>query len=148
MTSVAGDATDLGECANKQFDLVFSNSVIEHVGDFKAQKRMAVEMVRTGKHYYLQTPNKWFFMEPHFMFPYFQLLPLRLRAILVRYFGVGAKYARAMGFGSASDWETAVKIVRSVRLLTFKELKQLFPKAAIYREKFLFMTKSFYLFSD
>lgn len=46
--------------------MVFSNSVIEHAGNYEKQKRMAAEMQRAGVHYYLQTPNKWFFMEPHF----------------------------------------------------------------------------------
>lgn len=151
--SVTGDATDLSEYADKQFDLVFSNSVIEHVGggNFKMQKHMAFEMQRTGIHYYLQTPNKWFFMEPHFMLPFFQLFPLNVKAFLVRYFKAGKKHAKGMGFNStdgwADNWEQAVKIASSVRLLTLKELKQLFPDAIIRKEKILFMTKSFYLFS-
>ena len=149
--SVSGDATNLSEYVDKQFDLVFSNSVIEHVGDFEKQKHMASEMQRTGAHYYLQTPNKWFFMEPHFMLPYFQLLPLNLRAFLIRFFKVGKKHAKGMGFDPDGDWgenwEQAVKIASCVRLLTRKELKQLFPDAIVRKEKFLFMTKSFYLFS-
>ncbi len=149
--SVAGDAANLSEYADKQFDLVFSNSVIEHIGGLEKQKHMASEMQRTGVHYYLQTPNKWFFMEPHFMLPFFQLLPLNLKAFLVRYFKAGRKHAKGMGFGSTDgwgdSWEQAVKIAGSVRLLTLKELKELFPDAIIRKEKILFMTKSFYLFS-
>lgn len=47
--SVAGDATDLKEYRDKQFNLAFSNSVIEHVGGIKEQRKMAKEMMRAGK---------------------------------------------------------------------------------------------------
>lgn len=60
MRSVIGDATNLREYEDHSVDLVFSNSVIEHVGDFANQKKMADEMMRVGKHIYLQTPNKFF----------------------------------------------------------------------------------------
>lgn len=80
ISSVSGDATDLREYEDKSFNLVFSNSVIEHVGDFTAQRKMAKEMMRVGKHCYLQTPNRYFPLEPHFLFPCFQFLPIRLRA--------------------------------------------------------------------
>ena len=45
-----------------------------------------------------------------------------------------------------SKKEEAVQIVNNVRLLTRKELEKLFPDAEIKREKFLFFTKSFYLY--
>ena len=139
--SVAGDATNLSEYEDKQFDLVFSNSVIEHVGDFEDQKRMALEMIRTGKHYYLQVPNKWFILDPHWRVPFVHLLPRKVRAFLVKRLKVG-------GMPRATTKAESLEIADSVRLMTMKELRQLFPNAKIFREKFLFMTKSFYLFSD
>ena len=36
---------------DKQFDLVFSNSVIEHVGDLEGQRQRAHEIMRVGKHF-------------------------------------------------------------------------------------------------
>ena len=140
-TSVVGDATDLSEYGDKQFDLVFSNSVIEHVGDFEAQKRMASEIHRTGKHYYLQTPNRYFFLEPHTFFPLFQFLPVRTKAFLHRHFRLG-------NMAKAGSDEAALEEAKSIRLLTEKELQALFPEAKIKKEKFLFMTKSFCLYSN
>ncbi len=50
ISSAEGDATNMWEYGDGEFDLCFSNSVIEHVGDFQAQKKMADEMRRVGKH--------------------------------------------------------------------------------------------------
>lgn len=51
----------------KEFDLVFSNSVIEHVGGFQDQMKAANEIRRVGKNYFIQTPNKYFlFRRPTF----------------------------------------------------------------------------------
>lgn len=138
-TGVAGDATNLSEYGDKQFDLVFSNSVIEHVGNFEAQKRMVTEMRRIGKHFYLQTPNKFFFIEPHFMFPFFQFFPLKLKCMLIRGFKLG-------NMPKASNKTEAREIAQSVRLMTIRELKQLFPNVEIHKEKFVCFTKSFYLY--
>lgn len=138
VTSVAGDATDLSQYADRQFDLVFSNSVIEHVGGFEAQKKMASEMLRTGKNFFLQTPNRYFFMEPHFIMPYFQFYPRWLRVLLLQHFRLGF-------VPRTQSKEEAQKVVDSVRLLTLRELRVLFPGAKIEKEKFLFMTKSYTL---
>lgn len=138
-SSVAGSATDLSAYGDKAFDLTFSNSVIEHVGDFAAQQRMADEMVRTGKHCYLQTPNRFFIMEPHYLVPFFQFFPLRLRAFFIRRFQLG-------NTPQAKTWEEALQLANSIRLLTYRELQRLFPNAEIKKEKIGIFTKSFYLY--
>ncbi|MBQ7151475.1 MAG: class I SAM-dependent methyltransferase [Synergistaceae bacterium] len=138
--SVVGDATDLSQYADNAFDLVFSNSVIEHVGKEPAQKKMADEVLRVGKHLYLQTPNKNFPIEPHFIFPLFQFLPLRVRAFLVSHFAIG-------WYKKAVSREEALRVADSVDLLTKRRLQKFFPSAKIQKEKFLGLTKSFYFFT-
>ena len=138
ITSVKGTAINMCEFPDQSFDLVFSNSVIEHVGDYHDQMKMANEMKRIGVHGFLQTPNKFFLMEPHFLFPYFQLLPNRMKEELVFRFSLGY-------FKKAQDRNEAREIANSVQLLSICQLKRLFPWAKIYKEKWMGLTKSFVL---
>ena len=137
--SAAGDARDLRAYKDKSFDLVFSNSCIEHVGSFDDQKKMADEMLRVGRHCYLQTPNRYFFMEPHFLFPFFQFFPLKLKCFLLRHFSMGH-------YQKARTKDKALEVAKSVRLMTEKELQGLFGGVEIRRERLWHMTKSFYLY--
>jgi len=57
-----------------EFDLVFSNSVIEHVGDFERMRQFVHEARRVAKSYWIQTPSKWFPIEPHCGMPFWWLL--------------------------------------------------------------------------
>ncbi len=136
LSSVAGDARDMVTFRSGEFDVVFSSSVIEHVGTFKDQRLMADEVRRVGKRYFVQTPNRYFPIEPHFLFPLYQFLPLGVQIWLLTHYELG-------WLGRIDDPEKAAAAIRSIRLLTRRELKQLFPGCEIYGEKFLGITKSF-----
>lgn len=135
VTSIAGDARAMIS-KDASFDVVFSNSVIEHVGTYQDQLQMAKEVRRVGKRYFIQTPNKYFPLEPHFLFPLFQFLPINIRVLLLQNFKLG-------WFSKTPDKVKAREIVEGIRLLGKREFMALFPNAAIYEEKILGMTKSF-----
>ncbi|NLN94608.1 MAG: class I SAM-dependent methyltransferase [Bacteroidales bacterium] len=134
--SISGDARDMKQFAEKEFDIAFSNSVIEHVGDFNDQGRMAAEMKRIARGIFLQTPNYYFPVEPHFLFPFFQFMPLWLKTRLLMNFNLG-------WHTRISDKEKAREICRTIRLLKKSELKKLFPESEIHKEYFFGMVKSF-----
>jgi len=134
--SLVGDARNMGQFRDGEFDVVFSNSVIEHVGDYEDQRRMAQEIRRLSRRYYLQTPNRHFPIEPHFAFPFFQFLPVNARAWLVSHFDLGC-YRRI------SSKKEALRAVSAIRLLNRKEMLDLFPDGAIVQERLLGLTKSF-----
>lgn len=136
LVSMAGDARDMREFENKEFDIVFSNSVIEHVGTYEQQRQMAEEVQRAGKRYYVQTPNRFFPIEPHVLLPFFQFLPFSLKVAILSHF-------KSPWGWKLSSRQEAVEYVNGIRLLTEKELRNLFPGAHIHKEKFLGLTKSF-----
>jgi len=135
LISVQGDARRIDAFTDQEFDVVFSNSVIEHVGGYYQQCQMAKEVKRVGKRYFIQTPNRFFPIEPHFLLPFFQFFPSGLKIFLVRHFDIG-------WYRRTSDKQKAAQLVNSIRLLTEKELKKLFPGANIYKEKLFGLTKS------
>lgn len=136
MTSTVGDAADLSAYGDDVFDVVVSNSVIEHLPTLELQGRMAAEVRRVGRRVYLQTPNRFFPLEPHFLFPFFGVLPMRVRAWLLQHMDLGWHPRRP-------DPDEALADVRSVRLMTGAELRRLFPGARFEDERFLVFTKSF-----
>lgn len=136
---VVGDARDMKQFKDNEFDVVFSNSVIEHLGSYADQSRMANEIKRIGKRYFLQTPNRYFPIEPHFLFPFFQFLPLRVKAWSIRHSNIGWQK-------KVNDRQEAYRIVSSIRLLSKRELLRLFPRGVMKREHFLGLTKSFIIY--
>lgn len=137
--SIIGDARDMNQFSDKEFDIVFSNSVIEHLGTLEEQRKMADEVRRVGKRYFVQTPNKYFPIEPHFLVPLFQFFPLKMKTWLIQHFDLGWRK-------KAPDYNSAIKIANEIRLLSMKELINLFPEGQLIEERFLGLIKSFIIY--
>ncbi len=71
---VQGDACAL-PFADGQFDVVFSNAVIEHLGGRERQRRFVSEAIRVGRRVFLTTPNRRFPVEVHTRLPVVHWLP-------------------------------------------------------------------------
>lgn len=136
LRSYEGNALEKSSFRKSEYDLVHSNSVIEHVGNLSAQKKMAEAVIALGSHYWIQTPAKSFPLEPHFYFPFFAYLPLDLRATLLRAMNLGY-HQREKGY-----LESKI-ICEETRLLTKSEVEHLFPAARVLSERVLFLTKSY-----
>ena len=137
---VTGDGCSLSY-ADRSFDIVFSNSVIEHVGDWERQKAFALEVRRVGSRLWIQTPAREFWIEPHLLTPFIHWLPISWRVRLAKNFTLWGWLARP----TQSEAEA---FVRDITLLSFDEMQSLFPDCEIIREKILFglMTKSYIAF--
>jgi hypothetical protein len=122
--------------ADKTFEIVYSNSVIEHLETIEDQRRFAAECRRVGRSYYIQTPNRRFPIEPHVLTPFIHWLPKKMQARLLRNFTV-------WGWITRPDAAARARFLNTTRMLTRAELQALFPEAEIWTESFLGLTKSF-----
>lgn len=140
-TAAVGDACDMHEHADDSFDLVHSNSVIEHVGDWVRMEAFAKECRRLAPRYYVQTPYFWFPVEPHFSSPFFHWRSEQTRAKLLM--------KRPHGFSEiAPDIGAAMRDVQHARLLDKAQFTFLYPDARHVDEKVLFLTKSLIAIRD
>lgn len=134
-SSIAGDACDLTGLADNTFDLVHSNSVIEHVGTWRNMRRMASEMSRVGRALYVQTPYFWFPIEPHFLMPMLHWLPMSLRCKLAMRMAMG-NWPRAQSMNEAMEAQ------HSAVLLDKRMFQELFPGCTVSFERLAGFPKS------
>jgi hypothetical protein len=128
---VTGDATALGY-PDDDFDFVFSNSVIEHVGSDQNELAFAGEVRRLAPAYYVQTPSIWFPLEPHTGIPFWWAIPQSMRnRILTRW---------------KSRLPAWTEMVEGTTVLTLKKLKLYFPDGKIVVERILGIPKSYALY--
>jgi hypothetical protein len=135
ITTVVGDGTDL-KYPDNSFDIVFSNSVIEHLGTFERQQQLATECAWVGKRLWIQTPARSFPIEPHFLTPFIHYLPKSWRKKMLRNCTVWGWLVRP----SNKQVEDALD---EIRLLSHQEMVLLFSECAIERERFFGLTKSY-----
>ena len=119
VTVQQGDARKL-PYPDKSFDLVYSNAVIEHVGDWQDQVAMAREIMRVGRSWFVTTPNRWFPFEFHMRLPLVPWLPykwMRKVGSMWSYNHVEKRYCKGQRF--------------QLRLLSRRDMKKLFPGAQV-----------------
>lgn len=134
LTFVEGDACLASEFDNKSFDLIYSNSVIEHVGNHQQQEAFAHEVHRLGHAYWIQTPSKYFPIEAHCGMPLWWFYPVAWRRYFIRRWRSQRLY----------DW---ADMVEGTRVLNRKTLTRLFPESLVEVERFLGWPKSYILYN-
>jgi hypothetical protein len=73
--------------ADDQFDIAFSNAVVEHVGGEEAQRTFVRELCRVARRVYVTTPNRWFPVDVHTLLPLVHWLPDEPRNSVSRWLG-------------------------------------------------------------
>jgi hypothetical protein len=130
-----GDACDLPLAVRERnYDLVFSNSVIEHVGGHSQRVRFADVVHRLAGRHWVQTPYRYFPIEPHVLFPGFQFLPVSARA------AVAGRWP--LLHTPPKDRRAALGVALRVELLSRSEMAYLFPGSRIESERFAGLAKS------
>jgi len=126
---VDGDACTVDGFSDRSFDVVFSNSVIEHVGPVSKQEEFAREVRRLGQSYWVQTPSKWFPIEAHSGMPFWWFYPASVRRRFIE--------------GWREKLPAWTEMVEETTVLTKADLHRLFPEATVLVEKSLGLPKSY-----
>jgi hypothetical protein len=116
------------------YDLVFSNSVIEHVGGHVRRQRLADTVHTLADRHWVQTPYRYFPIEPHWLFPAGQFLPVKARATIVRRW--------PLVHTPHIDRETALAEALGVELLSSTQLRFYFPDSRIRHDRLAGLVKS------
>jgi hypothetical protein len=129
---VHGDACEPpSQITSAAFDLVYSNSLIEHVGGFQRRTELAQQVRDLAPRHWIQTPYRYFPVEPHWMLPGLQFLPLPARLRL----------SQLGPWGRVED-RVALERLLNVELLTRTEMRYLFPDSELITEHALGLPKS------
>jgi hypothetical protein len=130
-----GNACSLpAHITRRRYDLVFSNSVIEHVGGHERRERFAEAVHLLADAYWVQTPYRYFPLEPHWMAPGMQFLPVAARAEVCRRW--------PLAYAPGGTREEAVKRVLQVELLDRTQMRYYFPDSVLRTEKIFGVPKS------
>jgi hypothetical protein len=136
LSMVVADVFDLpSDLRSKQFDLVYCSSLIEHVGGLDRRRALASLITEMGDHHWVQAPYRYFPIEPHWLFPGFQFLPLRAKVAVSRHWNLGA-------YSSTKERASAVRLVLEVELPSITDFRYLFPTSEIALERVAGLPKS------
>jgi hypothetical protein len=129
------DACDLpSHISDGRYDLAYSNAVIEHVGGHSQRMRFAETVHKLAERHWVQTPYRYFPVEPHWLFPGFQFLPVNARAELSRRW--------PLVHTRSESREQGLRAAMSVELLSRTEMTFYFPDSALRTERMMGMVKS------
>lgn len=116
------------------YDLVVSNSLIEHVGGHAKRLELAAEVRALAPNHWVQTPYRYFPIEPHWLCPCLQNLPVPARTAIA--------YRWPLAHTRPSSREQAQREVMWTELLSASEMRAYFPGSELVRETVAGLTKS------
>ena len=132
---IQGDACRM-DFPDQSYALVYSNSTIEHVGDWQRQAAFANEARRVGRSLWVQTPALECPIEPHLMLPFVNWMPRRIRRRLAIILS-----PRTWLFGERN----VGRMVDDTRLLSRREMHRLFPDCHIHVERIAWIFPKSYI---
>ena len=118
-----------------KYDLVFSNSLIEHLGGHARRQQFADVVQESAPMWWVQTPYRYFPIEPHWVFPGFQFLPFRTRVFISQHWNAG----------HLPEFKNVVEVaelVASTELISATEMRAYFPSSEIWFERIAGLPKS------
>jgi hypothetical protein len=136
---VTGDACNAAGALTKAdidttFDVVFSNSLIEHVGGHARRSELARQIRQLAPRHWVQTPYRYFPLEPHWLFPGMQFMPAAARVRIARHW--------PLVHTRPANIEEARHEVLWTELVSITEMREYFPTSTILHERVLGITKS------
>jgi len=131
---ILGDARQTN-FEDQSFDVVFSNSLVEHLGNWNSQIQFAKEVRRLAPRYFVQTPDRHFPVEPHLVTPLIHWLPKSVQRRMLRNFTVWGLMTRPSRSSCEELW-------KELALLSAGQMKVLFPDSKLVVEHFLALPKS------
>jgi hypothetical protein len=136
---VTGDACHAAEILataniDVNFDIVFSNSLIEHVGGHAPRSALARQIHELAPRHWVQTPYRYFPLEPHWLFPGMQFLPAATRVKIAAHW--------PLVHTKPANVDEARHDVLWTDLIGVTEMKDYFPTSTIVRERAFGITKS------
>lgn len=131
------DATTLNVDDYKNYDVIFSNSMIEHLESWDMQKKICQEIENSGISYFIQIPNKKSIIDPHFphlLVPFFAMYPKKLQAYLLTIHGFNG--------GRSMSYPDSIVRMGYYNPIDERMLRKLLPGGNLVPESFLGMSAS------
>ena len=138
ITVVRADACEY-DGGGERFDLAYSNSVIEHVGGFARRREFADRVHELAPRHWVQTPDRYFPVEPHWGVPAMQFLPVRARLSIATRWAWGRRDAAER---TPERIRANEEVCLMTELVTAAELRRLFPGSTIWSERVAGLSKS------
>ena len=126
---VEGDACNMSFVEDQSFDIAFSNSVIEHVGNAEKRAAFAREMHRAAPRHWVQTPSIWFPIEAHNHMPFWWFYPPGMKRRIIN--GWRKKLP---------EW---TEMIEGTTVVMRKEIETLYPDSKIWVERVVGIPKSY-----
>jgi len=133
VTFIEGDACDLPFISNGNFDIAFSNSVIEHVGPSENQVAFSKEVRRVARRFWVQTPSIWFPIEAHNHMPFWWAYPGPVKRKFI------ARWKQKL-----PAW---TEMIEGTTVIKRKDLEKMFPNGTLWTERFAGFPKSYVIYS-